>query len=77
MKRLYSHPLVAVQETKCAVICTALSPPFHFTVNMMTQSGGQLIAVGLDTFGFIFTVWTSVHLSHGPAVYFYVFALAI
>lgn len=53
MKRLYSQPLVAVQESKCAVICTTLSPPLHFTVNIMTQSGGQLNTVGLDTLGII------------------------
>lgn len=46
MKRLYSQPLVAVKETKCAVICTTLSPPLHFTVNIMTQCGGQLSTLG-------------------------------
>lgn len=48
MKRLHSQPLVAVQETKCAVICTTLSPLLHFTVNIMTQCGGQLNSPGLD-----------------------------
>lgn len=51
MKRLYSQPLVAVKETKCAVICNTLSPPLHFTVNIMTQCGGQLNTLGLDTLG--------------------------
>ena len=41
----------AVQETKCAVICTTLSPRMHFTFYIMTQSGGQLNTVGLDSFG--------------------------
>lgn len=53
MKRLYSQPLVAVKETKCAVICTTLSPPLHFTVNIMTQCGGQLNTLGLDTLDII------------------------
>lgn len=47
MKRLYSQPLVAVQETKTAVICTTLSPMLHFTVNIMTQCGGQLDTLGI------------------------------
>lgn len=53
MKRLYSQPLVAVQEIKCVVIFTTLSPPLHFTVNIMTQYGGQLNTLGWDTLGII------------------------
>lgn len=50
MKRLYSQPLVAEQETKCAVICTTLSPPLYFPRIIMTHCGGQLNTVGYITF---------------------------
>lgn len=74
MKRLHSQPLVAAHGTKCVVIFATLSPLLRFTVNIMTQYGGQLNALGLDTLGvitpsgsesgFIFSVCTkSVSLS--------------
>lgn len=69
MKRLYSQPLVAIQETKCVVISPTLLPLLHFTVNVVTK----LNTLGLDTLGiimplrsksgFIFTV--SVYLPPG------------
>lgn len=49
MKRLYSQPLVAIQETKCVIISPTLSPLLHFTVNVVTK----LNTLGLDTLGII------------------------